>query len=204
MTLAQLQQLDFGWNYKDVNEGTFPYRGRGVQILTLKELLQSFPTARVNIDIKPEHPASLQRLLQVIAACNAEQRVFLACFHHQVLARVRQMTSQVGTGASPREVLQLYARSQLFNKPADPGRFPFCALQVPIQQMGFKVVNRQFVQYAHGGRVAVHVWTVDDASQWEWLWEAGVDGIVTNRPREAVMARDIWWRRHLEKTVREA
>ncbi len=204
LTLAQLRKLDFGWRFTLDGGNTFPYRGQGIRILTLEELLNHFPTARVTVEIKPEHPASLQRLLQVIGECGAHQRVLLASFHHQVLTRVRQMTDRVGTGASSRETLGVYIRSQFLSKFVHPAKSPFCVLQLPLQQMGLQVVNRRFIRYAHEARMAVHVWTVDEASQWERLWEAGVDGIVTNRPREAVQARDIWWRRHLHKAIREA
>src|SRR5512136_1719024 len=52
-TLAELKRLDAGYTWTQDGGQTFPYRGRGITIPTLKEVFQAFPDMNLNIDIKP-------------------------------------------------------------------------------------------------------------------------------------------------------
>lgn len=50
------------------------------------------------------------------------------------------------------------------------------------------LVDRSFVERAHGAGLAVHVWTVDDERRVLELANLGVDGVITNRPDMAHQA----------------
>ncbi|MBW3561813.1 MAG: glycerophosphodiester phosphodiesterase [Actinobacteria bacterium] len=56
------------------------------------------------------------------------------------------------------------------------------ALQVPITYEGIQVVTEDFVADAHANGLAVHVWTIGDREEMEWLIGIGVDGIMTDVP----------------------
>ena len=56
------------------------------------------------------------------------------------------------------------------------------AFQVPVEFGGITVVDRAFVQRAHGDGYAVHVWTVNDPAEMRMLLSWGVDGIMTAEP----------------------
>jgi len=47
-------------------------------------------------------------------------------------------------------------------------------------------VTDAFVQAAHRGAQRVHVWTVDDSSNMERMFDLGVDDLITNEPEEAL------------------
>ena len=74
-----------------------------------------------------------------------------------------------------------------------PGFHADC-LQVP-PRWGVLRIDRRFVKAAHRGGLAVHVWTIDDPAQMEFLLDLGVDGIMTDRPavlKEVFEARGLW------------
>ena len=51
------------------------------------------------------------------------------------------------------------------------------------------------VEVAHANGIVVHVWTIDDPDEMRSLLDAGVDGIMTDRPaelREVFEERGIW------------
>ena len=78
--------------------------------------------------------------------------------------------------------------------PPPPVDVPWDVLSVPVEHLGMRVVDRDFVDAAHRAGKVVHVWTVDDAPMMEELWDLGVDSILTDRPdtlRE-VMTRRGW------------
>lgn len=184
-TLSELKRLDFGYRFSFDGGRTFPYRGRGVTIPTLREVLEALPHVRVNMDIKPKQPASLKQLLVDLDATRAFARVMIASFHHRVLQVVRQIAPSLATSASPLEV----ARFRFW--PSSYGRHvPFQALQVPVRYGGLTVVTAGLVASAHACNTQVHVWTVDDAHEMNTLLRLGVDGIVTNRPALGVRIRD--------------
>ena len=70
----------------------------------------------------------------------------------------------------------------------DSGR----ALQVPHVHRGITYVDRRFVERAHASGRQVHVWTIDDRAEMEYLLDLGVDGIISDRTdvlREVLVER---------------
>jgi hypothetical protein len=56
------------------------------------------------------------------------------------------------------------------------------ALQVPATFNGLTVVSPDLIADAHANKLAVHVWTVNEADDMRRLLRWGVDGIMTDRP----------------------
>src|SRR5262245_53518696 len=55
LSFAELRRLDAGYGF--TRDGrTFPFRGQGIQIPSLREVLRTFPTARLNVEVKPDVP----------------------------------------------------------------------------------------------------------------------------------------------------
>jgi glycerophosphoryl diester phosphodiesterase len=186
-TLEELKQLDFGYRFTPDGGKTYPYRGRGIQIPTLREAVQAFPDIRFNIDIKPSRPVYLRRFIREICELGAESRILIASFHHHVLQRFRALNPSIATSASVRECGHFCVR--LWAGLDKQRRMPFDAFQVPVDAFGIPVITKRFVECAHRVGKKVHVWTVDDPKTMVELLKLGVDGIVTNRPDVAVQAR---------------
>ena len=53
-TLTELKELDAGYHWSADGGETYPFRGKGMRIPTLEEVLEAFPKTRLNIDIKPD------------------------------------------------------------------------------------------------------------------------------------------------------
>lgn len=187
MTLTELKKLDFGFTFTPDEGKTFPYRGSGVQIMTLEELLSAFPDVRVNMDIKPKQPGSLRQLIELISDCRAEWRVMLASFHSSSLQRVRSMAPRLATSASTLEVARFWSATHVG---LTPSKVPYQAFQVPVNMGILKVITPSFLEKAHRAGADVHVWTIDDETQMRELFNLGVDGIVTNDPALAVRVRN--------------
>lgn len=189
-SLAELKALDFGYSFTPDGGMTFPYRGKGVQIMTLTELLTTFATIRVNMDVKPKHPRSLRQLIQTIHDCDAQWRVMIASFHSRPLKMLRGLNSRLATSASTEEAAQFWLKSRLGirSRPS----LPYLALQVPLKMGAIQVVTKRFIHSAHAAMQDVHIWTIDDEQEMIYLLELGVDGLVTNNPALAVAVRERW------------
>ncbi len=183
-SLAELRQLDAGYRFTPDNGQTFPYRGQGIGIPTLEEVLTRFPALRVNIEIKQTDPAMEAAVKEVIDRTAAHDRVLVASEFDDVLSRFRALAPGVATSAGAGEVrtfylAQLLGVSAVYRPLAD-------AFQVPEYSGNTHVVTPGFVDAAHYHGVKVHVWTVNDAETMRRLLDIGVDGIITDRPDVAL------------------
>ncbi|ASS76269.1 hypothetical protein CIG75_15840 [Tumebacillus algifaecis] len=184
-TLAELREIDFGYKFTPDGGQTFPFRGKGVTIPTLEEVLKEFPTMRVNMDIKQTTPPMEAALVETINACQAKDRVLIASFHTSTMKRFRRLaSSRIATGANTRDMVEFicYWRTGLhkFYKP------PVDAFQVPEQGYGVRVVTPKMIEIAHRHGVKVHVWTINEEADIHRLLKWGVDGICSDYPDRVV------------------
>ena len=178
----ELRAVDAGYRFTTDGGATFPYRGQGITIPTLRQVFERFPHARINIDLKDSTPDREARLWALIQEFAAEDRICAGCFTHAALVRFRRLTSgRVATSASPREV-RGFLLAALSHTTIWWLRPAYDALQVPDTYGSVRIVSRTTVEAAHRLGVDVHVWTVDERSHMEALLALGVDGLMTDRP----------------------
>jgi len=180
MTVAELKQLDAGYDFTPDDGATYPYRGQGVTIPTLDEVLDAFPDYRINIEIKDDDLHAAERLSDIIEAHDAQERVIVVSFHDDPLSYFRELQPHVATGAGPGETRTFYILSSLnlwhLHRPhAD-------AYQVPISQSFAHFDTTAFIGDAHNMNQQVHFWTINDADEMRRLLQLGADGIMTDRP----------------------
>lgn len=181
MALHEVQRLDAGYRFTPDGGGTYPYRGRGVRVPELGEVLREFPGHKVNIDIKEEQPGVEAALLETIKDADAGDRVLVVSEMLAVVKRVRELSgNSISIGASRREIGNFYRLSRL--RLEFLVRPPYDALQVPVGYGGREIVTPRFVKAAHGRGVRVDVWTVDEPDEMRRLLDLGADVIMTNRP----------------------
>lgn len=188
-TLAELQRLDAGYWF--CKAGDYPFRGRGVTIPTLDEVMALDPEVRVNLEIKQSRPSMVASLWRRIESLGVHDRVLVASADARLVRGFRNLArGQVATSAGRAEILAFWlavraGAHELISIEYD-------ALQVPVSSGPLEVVNRRFVGAAHARGVAVHVWTIDDVAQMRALIAIGVDGIMTDQPRDlANLVRDL-------------
>lgn len=162
------------------------------RIPELAELLETFPAGRFNIDVKSNEV--VDPTIEVVRAYEAYERVCIASFSDSRLRRVREREPRVATALSPSEAARLRLAPLRHNWSAGARRGAVCA-QVPLNRFGVRVVTPSFVRRAHACGLQVHVWTIDDEPTMVELLDAGVDGIVTDRPdtlRDVLRRRGEW------------
>jgi glycerophosphoryl diester phosphodiesterase len=180
LTLAQIKQLDAGYYWTDDDGQSYPYRGQGITVPTLEELFIAFPDMRMNIEIKQKSPSIVQPLCDLLRQYNMPDKVLIPSFHPETMTEFRDKCPGVATSMTEPEIRRFFALNTVFlgSLFGPPGE----AFQVPEYSGDLHVVTPRFVRGAHGQNVAVHVWTVDDPADMQRLIDAGVDGIITDRP----------------------
>jgi glycerophosphoryl diester phosphodiesterase len=177
-TAAQLAALDAGFNFRDP-AGAFPYRGQGIGIPTLREVLSRYPSAQMIVELKVGGRRLAERVVDDVRAANAVQRVAIGSFHPDALRAVRAYEPTLATGATKEETRWALYRSWAG---VGIGAAAFREFQVPVWSGITPIVTRRFVAAAHRAGVKVKVWTVNDQAQMRHLARIGVDALITDRP----------------------
>ncbi|MGD1999128.1 MAG: glycerophosphodiester phosphodiesterase [Desulfobacterales bacterium] len=180
MTLAQLKTLDAGYRWTADQGRSFPFRGRGITVPSLSEVLAAFADTPFITEIKEKQPEVSQPVCDLLHQHGQISRVLVASVHAGVLKRFRQVCPGAATSAGPSEALWFY----LFGRAGLASLYSpaMQALQVPVTFIGLEVVTSQFVAAAHARNMTVAVWTVNAEETMRRLITAGVDGIMTDYP----------------------
>lgn len=178
----ELRRLDAGHRFSPDGGVRFPFRGRGVRIPSLREVLEAFPGVRLNVEIKCADPGLIDGTLREIADAGREKATLLAAGEDTTMALLRRRLAEtrlgVAQGASPKDVVG-FLRAMLEGRPPPPEPM---ALQVPAEFGGQPLVTRELLGFAHAHDVQVHVWTVNERSEMERLLDLGVDGVMSDFP----------------------
>jgi glycerophosphoryl diester phosphodiesterase len=179
LTLEQLQRLDAGWYWPQYSKETdpHPFRGLGIRIPALEEVLKAFPNMPMTIEIKQQEPSLAQLFCDLLRRYNMTDKVIVPSFREAALTEFRAVCPEVMTAFTESEV-----RNFLFL--GDLGaRHPSArALQVPIAAGPIQVVTPGMVAFATGRGLVVQPWTINEESEMRELIAMGVHGINTDRP----------------------
>ncbi|MDX2564932.1 glycerophosphodiester phosphodiesterase [Streptomyces sp. TX20-6-3] len=155
------------------------------------DLLDEFPEARWNVDLKAE--SALRPLVDLIRSKRAWDRVCVGSFTEARVVRAQRLAGpELATSFGVRGVIGLRLRSLGIPAAVRAGAI---AAQVPERQGGIPVVDRRFVREAHARGLHVHVWTVNDPARMNALLDLGVDGIMTDQLetlRSVLTERGVW------------
>jgi glycerophosphoryl diester phosphodiesterase len=178
--LAELKQLDAGFDWTDDEGASYPYRAQGVLVPTMAEVFTALPDARLNIEIKQVEPSIVQPLCDLIRDHGMTKQVLIASFDQDTVRHFREVCPEVATTAGEDEVRVLYGLSfvylgNLYNPSAE-------AVQVPEHSGSIHVLIARFVRAAQGQNLDVHVWTVNEVADMQRMLDLGVDGIITDYP----------------------
>lgn len=189
LTADELRHVDAGFRFTSAHSSTeFPFRGRGVGVPLLREVLARFPDALLIIELKGGDPRLALRAFDVVREAGALGRVCFGGFRRGILAYVRRLgRAQVCSSASREETRWALYRSWV--RVPWPW-IPYGAFQVPETAGRTRVVSPQFLRAAHAAGLVVQVWTVNEEPDMRRLLGWGVDGLITDRPDLAVRVRD--------------
>jgi glycerophosphoryl diester phosphodiesterase len=178
MTLAQVQALDAAhhWPY----DGAPAYRGLGIGVPTLAEVISRHRLLRFNVEIKPPSAETGRAVCAELQRLGVADRVLVASFHATAMDAFREACPLIPTSGYESEVRWFYLQYRLglwrIARPAVP------ALQVPQRAGAFDLTEPGFLEAARSRGMHVDFWTVNDADEMRTLLRRGAAGIITDRP----------------------
>lgn len=165
LTLKELRAIDLG---------------EGQTFSTLAELLDAFPEARFNIDIKSLDAA--KPAAEAILKARATGRVLITSFNRKRRHAAVRLMPGVASSPSPGEIMIAVLGAKL--RISVLVRFAFrhvTAVQVPVRGAGIRIATRGVIKRFHAAGLEVHIWTINDVATMKRLLDLGVDGLFTDR-----------------------
>ncbi|WP_344202518.1 glycerophosphodiester phosphodiesterase family protein [Pseudolysinimonas kribbensis] len=165
LTAAELARIDLG------SGQTYP---------TLTEVLDAFPDARFNIDIK--HAAASEPAARAIAAARAQHRVLVGSFDGRRRRSTVRRLDGVATSASSLAVLATVVGAKLgIRMLVRRALRDVDAVQLPLRVLRIRATTPRVIRAVHELGIEMHVWTINDPAMMRRLLDRGVDGIITDR-----------------------
>ena len=180
LTLQEVQQLDAGYRFTPDEGRTFPFRGRGVPIPSLRAVLDRFRDVRLNIDVKLAADGAESSFADELRTAGALQRVCCGAEDDALAARLHQVLPEA-CHFYPRDALAAFvvAVKSGESPPLDPR---FSVLDMPLYFGGERLVDAALLDAVSANDRWLNVWTVDDPIEMTRLVREGVGGIMTDRP----------------------
>ena len=178
LDLRDAQAVDLGQGFTAA-DGTRPFVGQGFHAPTLEQVLTTFASVRLNVDVKQWQPPMVKPLLALLRRLKAEHRVTLASFRARTLLAVRRRGYGGETALAQTEVAALLA---LPRRAIRALPFVGTAAQVPLKAGPIRFDRAAFIERCHDLGLRVDFWTVDDPAEARRLIGLGADGIMTDDP----------------------
>lgn len=172
----ELARADAGFHFAGAG-GTYPFRGRGIGVPALTEILTRYPATPLIIEMKENSRALARAVVEAVCAAGASARICLGSFGLRALRVARACGSGVATSAAREEVRWALYRSWC-RWPVS--RVAYDGYQVPERSGATRVVSPGFIRAAHRAGLGVQVWTVDGEDDARRLLAWGVDALITD------------------------
>lgn len=196
MTLAELQQYNFGYYFTDEN-GERIYKDvenieeMGLQIATAEELFEMFyethPELMFIVEIKDGGERGIEACRILAETLDAypdyKDQIVIGTFNDEIEEELKanypDLLRGAPVGTAAKFVLTQYLGVNIF----DNG--DFACLQIPMSyDVGIEIAldKKTIINRAHRRNIAVQYWTINDADEMRELIEMGVDCIMTDDP----------------------
>ncbi len=196
MTLAELEQYNFGYYFED-KDGVRIYKdetdivAKGLQIATVDKLFEEFyeshPDLMFIVEIKNSGELGYEacRILSETLDKYPEYKdqIVIGTFHDEIEQELKEKYPELmrgaPTGTAAKFILTQFLGVNLFDGS------DFACLQIPMSyDLGIELNldKKTIISRAHRRNIAVQYWTINDADEMRELIELGCDCIMTDDP----------------------
>ena len=183
MSWLELQQVDGAYNWS-LDGLTYPYRGKGIKILSLIEMMDTFPQQVYDIEIKQHDPPLEKDLCDLLRKYGvAADQAIIASFRDETVARFHDICPEVAISLPVNQGTVLYILSRIGLERLLP--LDAVVAQLPTTfstKLGQLELDRRYIEAFSKGDRQVWVWTVNDSIEMKRLVNMGAHGIITDRP----------------------
>lgn len=179
MTLAEVRRLDAGHRFTPDGGASYPYRGQGIRVPTLREALDAAPGHRFLIEIKGG-PDMAEAVLEAIVEAQAEDRVLLGAFDEATMDRVRRLAPTLPRCFSMVTAMEMLTAYRAGNWEAYAPKDDVLTLGPGhLKQFG---ITPSLIAVIREKGVRVQLYDINTPREMRSALAMGVDGILTGFP----------------------
>ena len=188
-SLREIKALDAGFRFDPGGKGEFPYRGKGVKVPTLEEVLTIFSDRGFFLEIKDRGPEIGQKVFETLLRAGKNSKWVVGSFHGPTVRTFRRLAAgRVETFLAEDETVLAHVAFRLgFPKMKLAGQHA----SLPRTQFGFSLEGPQWIEFLHRSGAHVYYWTVNEISEMKELLRRGADGILTDYPNRLASLRGL-------------
>ena len=163
MTWDELQSVDGAYNWT-INGEDYPYRGKGVKILSLEQLFDQYPNQLYDIEIKQNDPPIEDDLCDILRKYDiASDQVIVASFYDNIINRFHDVCPEVAISLSVNKGTKLYVLSRIGLERLLPVNSVIAQLPLTFPSpFGDLKLDKRYINAFSKGERQVWVWTVDE------------------------------------------
>ncbi len=176
----KLREVDAGFHFSQDGGQTYPFRGQGLRIPRLIDVLETFPETPLNIELKGRDPALILAVSHIIRDAGATKRVCIGSERDEVGAALIDTLPEC-VHFFPRGPLTEWVMGTRIGQRVKPDP-RFKVLDMPLRYEGIELVDGHLVEAARRDGLWLNVWTVNEPEDMARLRELCVGGIMTDRP----------------------
>ncbi len=196
MTLAELQQYNFGYYFENeqgerIWQNESDPAAKGLQIATAQQLFEEFyesnPDLLFIVEIKNEGERGYEAcriLWETLERYPAyKNRIVVGTFHDEIEEELKQNYPDLYRGAPTGTAAKFVVTQMLGVNLFDNS--DFACLQIPTEYdvgVTISLDKKNYIRRAHRRNIAVQYWTINDAETMRELIEMGCDCIMTDNP----------------------
>lgn len=196
MTLAELEQYNFGYYFEDENgeriyKDVTDLEGTGLQIATVDKLFEEFYETNQDLlfiveiknsgDLGYEACRILSETLDQYPGYR--DQIVVGTFHDEIEEELKtkypDLLRGAPTGTAAKFIITQFLGVNIFDNS------DFACLQIPTSyDLGIELYldKKTIINRAHRRNIAVQYWTINDADEMRELIELGCDCIMTDNP----------------------
>lgn len=196
MTLAELQQYNFGYYFTDesgnrIYKDVTDIEAVGIQIATVEQLFEEFcetnPDLLFIVEIKNSGERGYEACKILSDTLDKypvyKDRIVVGTFHDEIEVELKEKYPELmrgaPTGTAAKFVITQYLKVNIFDNS------DFACLQIPTSYdvgITLNLDKKTLIKRAHKRNVAVQYWTINDEDEMRELIELGCDAIMTDNP----------------------
>lgn len=186
LDLKAVKKLNSGHNFKVGSD--FPFRKNPSEIPTLEEVCQTFPKAKLLLDVHTDNLTAIDKIIGIIERNGMEKQIVLVSHYDQVLAEFKIRRPNWEYGAATKEVKNMVYSSFAFLDRFFPIKSDI--LMLPVKFGNIKLLTKRVVNHVKARDKRLWVWlnegkkvmTVNSEKELNELEKIGADGIFTEFP----------------------